>query len=248
MSKQPASSLLSQRDAKKRKALALRDKLEIIEYAQANPKIKHNDIGVHFGCGRSTISKILQKKDELLEEEQKGIKLTVQKRREPHWTAMEQALITWINQATAHNMVITDEIVRVKAKEFAASIYSSDNALSTFTASDGWLAGFKTRYNLKSYRLHGEAASAPLQELDESRNKLQEILANYQPEDIFNADETGLFFRLLPNQTLASSSRKGTKKDKERITVLLTTNATGTIKLKPLIIGKSAQPRYVFIS
>ena len=126
--------------------------------------------------------------------------------------AMEMALITWVNQALAHNLVITDEILRVKAKDFAALIYTGDDMLSSFSASDGWLAGFKTRYYLKSYRLHGEAASVPLQDLEESQNQLREILAEYQPKNIFNADETGLFFRLLPNQTLAFTSRKSVKK------------------------------------
>ena len=74
-------------------------------------------------------------------------------------------------------------------------------------------------------------------------NVLRAIQAQYPLEDIFNADETGLFFRMLPNQTLATSVRKGTKKDKERITLLLTANAAGTEKLKPIVIGKSAQPR-----
>ena len=65
----------------------------------------------------------------------------------------------------------------------------------------------------------------------------------YRPEDVYNADETGLFFRMTPNQTLATKTVKGMKKDKNRITVLLCTNATGTDKLKPLVIGKSAKPR-----
>jgi DDE superfamily endonuclease len=102
---------------------------------------------------------------------------------------------------------------------------------------------FKHRYDLKSYRLHREAASAPLEDLLEERKRLAEIILPYDLEDVYNANETGLFFRMLPSQTLASSSRSGMKKDKERITIFLAANATGTHKLKPLIIGKSAQPR-----
>src|SRR5438132_11276016 len=65
----------------------------------------------------------------------------------------------------------------------------------------------------------------------------------YRPEDVYDADETGLFFQMTPDQTLATQAVKGKKKDKARITILLCTNATGTDKLKPLVIGKSAKPR-----
>ncbi|UYV66505.1 TIGD6 [Cordylochernes scorpioides] len=34
------------------------------------------------------------------------------------------------------------------------------------------------------------------------------LLAKYSPQDIFNADETGLFYKLLPNQTMTIRSEK----------------------------------------
>ncbi|CAB4476572.1 unnamed protein product [Rhizophagus irregularis] len=46
-----------------------------------------------------------------------------------------------------------------------------------------------------------------------------------------------------PNQTLSSKPVLGQKKDKTRITVLLGTNAIGTDKLKPWVIGNSKRPR-----
>ena len=47
--------------------------------------------------------------------------------------------------------------------------------------------------------------------------------------DVFNADETALFFRTLPNRSLVEKSKKliGSKLFKERITVLLATSVTG---------------------
>ena len=241
--KHTAPSELPKQETKKRQALSLGDKLQIIKLASENSKLKHEDIAIKYGCGRSTVTKVLREKEKWLEEGREGVGLTVQKRREAHWERMEQALIVWVNQASSRNMIINDEIIRTKAKDFAAAIYNPDDPLSDFSASDGWLYGFKSRHGLKSYRLHGEAASAPVENLEASRSKLREILAPYALENIFNADETGLFFRMLPNQTLATSVRKGTKKDKDRITLLLATNATGTEKLKPMVIGKSAQPR-----
>jgi hypothetical protein len=67
----------------------------------------------------------------------------------------------------------------------------------------------------------------------------------YRPKNIYNADETGLFFRLPPNKTLSLKADpcNGGKNSKERITVLLACNADGTDKLPPLVIGNSENPR-----
>eukprot|EP00976_Prorocentrum_cordatum_P027888 566122-Prorocentrum_minimum.AAC.1 len=57
-------------------------------------------------------------------------------------------------------------------------------------------------------------------------------------------DETGLFFRKLPTRTLARQSRAGLKLAKDRVTAVLTVkNATGTVKPKLWVIGKSKKPR-----
>jgi hypothetical protein len=63
-------------------------------------------------------------------------------------------------------------------------------------------------------------------------------LVNYKPEDVFNADKTGLFFRTLPDKTLGVKGEacKGGKLAKERVTVLLACSSTGE-KLKPLVIS-----------
>ena len=69
---------------------------------------------------------------------------------------------------------------------------------------------------------------------------------NLIPEQIYNADETGLLWKGLPQRTLVSfceTSAPGFKKAKDRLTVLGCTNASGTHKLKPVLTGKSAKPR-----
>ena len=67
------------------------------------------------------------------------------------------------------------------------------------------------------------------------------------PQKIFNMDETGLFYNLEPNRQLIELREKrelrGTKKQKERVTIALTTNWTGDVKLRPMLIGKSTNPR-----
>lgn len=70
------------------------------------------------------------------------------------------------------------------------------------------------------------------------------LIADYSPDDIFNADETGLFFQLLPQHTLAAKGDhcRGGKKAKQRLTALFCCNASGTEKMRPLIVGRSANP------
>ncbi|CAH1961314.1 unnamed protein product [Acanthoscelides obtectus] len=63
--------------------------------------------------------------------------------------------------------------------------------------------------------------------------------------DIFYADKTGLFFKRLPDKTLTFKFEKchGGQLSNERASLLLTTNMTGTEKLKLVLIGKSAKLR-----
>ena len=73
---------------------------------------------------------------------------------------------------------------------------------------------------------------------------LPDLLKKYKPEDIYNADETGLFYKLQPDRTLAFKGEKcsGGKKSKDRLTVLVCASMAGE-KAPLLVIGKSKSPR-----
>lgn len=71
----------------------------------------------------------------------------------------------------------------------------------------------------------------------------------YKVDQIFNADETDLFFKAPPQNRLKFKNQKcsGGKMTKpmtkQRITVLVAANMSGTLKRKLLVIGKSKNPR-----
>lgn len=77
------------------------------------------------------------------------------------------------------------------------------------------------------------------------KQKLQDVLANYEPSDIFSVDEVALFCKLLPNKTHSFKGEKcaGAKHSKDRVTVLVGANMDGHQKLKLLVIGKAKRPR-----
>lgn len=56
---------------------------------------------------------------------------------------------------------------------------------------------------------------------------LPELIHDYKPEDIYNCDKTGLYYRAVPDGTLASKSEmlSGCKKSKDRVTILVCGNS-----------------------
>ena len=67
------------------------------------------------------------------------------------------------------------------------------------------------------------------------REKLHQTLRDYDPKDIFNCDETGLFWKMKPSCTISNGPVAGTKQFKDRVTILFTCNSTGTEKLRPYL-------------
>ena len=61
--------------------------------------------------------------------------------------------------------------------------------------SNGWLSTWKGRHGVFSVRLHGEAGGADQQGVARAQRELPGIIEKYRPEDVFNIDETGLFYR-----------------------------------------------------
>ncbi|KAM7302139.1 tigger transposable element-derived protein 6-like [Ixodes scapularis] len=107
----------------------------------------------------------------------------------------------------------------------------------------GWFSRFKRRHGISSHRIHGESGSVDTAAVASARKQLAEFLAQYSPDDIYNFDETGFFYKLGPSSTLASEPVAGNKRSKEKITVGFLCNASGTHKWKPIVVAKAERPR-----
>jgi hypothetical protein len=82
-----------------------------------------------------------------------------------------------------------------------------------------------------------------MENIEETLEHIKNRIKEYKLCDIYNMDETGLFYNLAPDTTIARQQIEGSKKDKTRITIGLTCNADGTDKLPPMFIGHAARPR-----
>lgn len=162
---------------------------------------------------------------------------------------MEKRLSIWIEDQAQRHIPLSQMIIMEKAKSIFLHIQQEEGDFSeTFSASRGWFDRFKKRQHLHSIRITGEAASADIQAAKEFPTKLRQIIeeGKYPPQLVFNVDETGLFWKRMPNRTFVSQEEKrvpGFKAAKERLTLLLGGNAKGDIKLKPLLVYHSETPR-----
>ena len=92
----------------------------------------------------------------------------------------------------------------------------------SFKASNNWLEKFKNRHSLTFRVLFGESVQVNPITVEEWKRRLPILLESYAEVDVYNADETSLFPKLLPNQSMVFSKDicKGGKRSKERYTNL----------------------------
>ena len=138
---------------------------------------------------------------------------------------------------------ISDDLVIATTKRFYALV-PRDPSEKELQFSYGWLGKFKKRFNIRSFTRHCKDAFADTSaEVLMRMEEIKAIVSQYNSDDVLNMNETSLFYKLEPNRTLATKRLSGKKKQKERIIVALTANATGTICLPPLIINQFLKPQ-----
>lgn len=197
-------------------------------------------VAEEFHIPRSTLSTFLRDKDKIYASVASGSVSSKTKRlRTAKYENLETELLQWFKNVRHNNVSLSGPIIRIKAKEIADRLKISD-----FQFSDGWFARFKKRHNITSQKVCGEANKISEETADEWIKSFLMILENYDPDDVFNMDESGMFFNLQPDRTLNIKGDRchGGSKSKQRVTAVFCCNSTGTEKFKPWIIGKFEKP------
>jgi len=80
--------------------------------------------------------------------------------------------------------------------------------MDKFKASNGWLESFRKRHNIFFQTLSGENTQLDKDIVDNWMKCLPVITEQYELHNIWNIDETGLFWRGLPNKSLIMQGEK----------------------------------------
>jgi hypothetical protein len=144
---------------------------------------------------------------------------------------IEVRFIQWFHDIENHEQILTNEMLHENTLKIASSLN-----VQNFKARNGWINNVKRRAQIKQIVCHGESTSADI--VDDRKQQMnanlpvdvaisQEasgcslLFEHSLADDVYNADETGLFWKALPNRTLENKRKSGQKLQKDRMTLML---------------------------
>jgi hypothetical protein len=200
---------------------------------------RSNIVSEYGLSGLPYITNLMKRKEKVLKAYEESLMSDKKTIRDGQHPQLESKMRDWIDDVTTRGAVTTRALMKIKAMEFAA-----DMGITGFSCSDGWLTRFMKRKSIAVMKQHGDKDNVSPILVSEWKAKLADLISGYSPDDVFNADEAGLLFQLQSSQTHAVKGKRlqTGKMSKNRITVLVGCNMSGTEKLPLFIIGKSKNP------
>ena len=229
--------------SKKRNDLNLQQKLDVIKASEKRPKPTIRQLAQDFKCGKTQISTILVNKPKIIELYESNASSTMchtKRMRNSKFGEINDLLYDWYRMATARNLYPDGPLLKEKALQIAKQL----NDLS-FTASNGWLESWKKKHNIRQVTVSGECGDVRGETVSSWKERIPEIVTGYTPSNIWNLDETGCFWRALPEKGFGEKSKAchGGKKSKNRAMIAFLVNASGQSESLPIVIWKSENPR-----
>lgn len=107
---------------------------------------------------------------------------------------VDEALWLWFLQEWRKDTPISGPILR------DSCIHSKIIDGGEFIAREGWLTSWKARHGVHFVHVSGEKMSADASGVTDFTSKFTEIIKTEElkPEQMYNMDETGLNFKMLP--------------------------------------------------
>lgn len=157
---------------------------------------------------------------------------------------IERILVDWLSYFRQHGIPINTTVLQLMAQDIYCiwepqfgKIYDTQGREPQWTLN--WANKFRKAWNLKYFKLVGEAASIDMASIKEELDEIKKKLEGYALEDIYNCGESGLYLCWMSPWTLDVVKIAGMKPTKSaHVSVLFCTNATGTDKQKPFILSK----------
>ncbi|GFT96056.1 tigger transposable element-derived protein 1 [Trichonephila clavipes] len=200
-----------------RQSISLETKIAILD--RLGKGVGSTAIGKHFNLGESTVRAIKKNEAAIRKSVISGTKLSTKFAsyiRDVLLERTERAIAIWIGEQVQRKIPVSGYLIQEKTLKFYKSMKQSEPSASTskagkvFSASKGWLTGFLKRNALPNIKITGESATADEGAAKILPEELAEIIedGDYSADQVFNADETGLYWKKLPNRTYIAKDEK----------------------------------------
>ncbi|XP_067135810.1 jerky protein homolog-like [Centruroides vittatus] len=227
---------------RKRVVLTIETKLKIVKRLQKGESV--SKLSKEYNIGNQTVRDILNNKNKLMNfvfscdsldatSKRKTIKKST-------YHELDMAMFEWFQQQQAEGIPISGPVLIEKAQWFHKEL----GLAGPFQASQGWLTRFKTRHGIRHLEMQSDSLVREFSPVELYQIEFMKLIQshNLSLEQIYNADETGLFWKALPSKS--DKTPFGFKSNKERISLLPCFNANGTHKLKLACVSCSKRPKF----
>ncbi|XP_038616448.1 tigger transposable element-derived protein 7 [Tachyglossus aculeatus] len=223
--------------------LNLEAKMKVLSRIEDGQSVK--SVMDEFGIAKSTFYDIKKNRQSILDfvaKQDRPLVVAGQRKRTTgaKFGDVEEAVLAWYRRQRAAGVPVRGVELQAAAERCARRFGRTD-----FKASTGWLFRFRNRHAIGGRRAAAEGARVDPEAVERFLKKLALIIKHEQLllAQVYNGDETGLFWKPLPGDTRAGrGDARPPTGTRNQLSAFLCANASGTHKLKSVVIGPSKKP------
>ena len=120
-----------------------------------------------------------------------------------NFSNINTALYSWYSLACSRNIHPGGPQLIEKARQIAEQL-----GVENFKGTHGWIDKWKKRYNIKQMNVCGESGDVQGETVSSWMERLPEILSGGMLKKTYNLDETGSFWRALPDRGFGEKGKQ----------------------------------------
>jgi hypothetical protein len=168
--------------------------------------ISARKLSIEYQVGKTQIQDTIKRKAEYVKYHEENMPEDMKRKKiKTGFEEINRLTEEWLKEANRRHIDVTGPLLKSKALKFA-----SDLSIADFKASQGWLQSFQKRNNLTFKIPCGERGDVNIEVVESWISRVPELIKDYAERDVYNIDETGLFFKDSGRvQTLSNKHKVG---------------------------------------
>ena len=180
------------------KRLSDAEQMQIIQMLASPNLSKMRKLAQDFGVDEGSIQYVNKNHDAIKARNaitSQSTRQIMYQQAQPKFPELEEILLEWLSACRRMSLAISPSLVKAKVAEIASKL---DIAEGSFSASNGWLHRFHKQNDIRGAHLFGEGGEVDKNdpELLRTLEQLETLIDTYDIENVYNMDETGLFFSM----------------------------------------------------